>query len=663
MRALKQIREVPARLDASVETLLAQFSTTALELSPSVGLKEFARRLTSRVARIFGARTAVVALRSSCGWQIAGTHGGAGACEPTTQKRLAEALGEAGSSLRAAPLCGSADEIVGEELAQTLGWRKAILVRLARTDTAASGILCLADLRRSLAPAEQQVLVALGAHAAVALENVQLFSRIEQSRKQWVQDVDAISDFIFVHDSAGRILRLNRALADHLGTRPTEAIGWDVGTLGILGSSAQEAQCPFCRNALAAGEEFVYPAGDRTYVVSSSRIRSNGNGNMRTVHVLKDITDRREAERRYRRERDFNRNILNNTQSMILVLDSAGLVSYANRRCFELGYREDDLLGHSLVEMIPLGRRSILSDAVERALAGVAIDSIELPILRGSDSCGTFSISLSPMRDENGEINSVVVVMADVTDAATLQSKLMHTEKMAALGQLVSGVAHEVNNPLAAIVGFTDLLLENPAICEDAKQDLAVILQEAQRTRQIVQNLLSFARQVPAQREPVRINTVVQQTVKLRSYDIRSHGVEVIESYGDELPLAIGDPHELQQVFLNILNNAYDAIQEVPRRGRIEISTLRDDGHVEIRFSDNGPGIQHKERIFDPFYTTKEVGKGTGLGLSICYGIIHSHGGEIIAQNNPDGHGCTFSVRLPAASEALAASVAEEAAR
>jgi two-component system NtrC family sensor kinase len=267
------------------------------------------------------------------------------------------------------------------------------------------------------------------------------------------------------------------------------------------------------------------------------------------------------------------------------------------------------------------------------------------------------------MRDESGEINSLVVVMTDVTDAASLQAKLMHTEKMAALGQLVSGVAHEVNNPLAAIVGFTDLLLENPSVSQEAKQDLAVILQEAQRTRQIVQNLLSFARQMPAQREPVLLNSVVQQTLKLRSYDFLSHGVEVIESYSDELPLAIGDPNELQQVFLNIMNNAYDAIQEVRRRGRIEIATSFSNGLVDVRFSDNGPGIQHPDRIFDPFYTTKEVGKGTGLGLSICYGIINAHRGEIIAQNNPDGIGCTFRVRLPAATEPISVLAAEEAAR
>jgi two-component system NtrC family sensor kinase len=379
---------------------------------------------------------------------------------------------------------------------------------------------------------------------------------------------------------------------------------------------------------------------------------------------MKDITDRRIAERRYRRERDFNKNILNNTQSMILVLDTAGLISYANRRCFESGYRDEDLLGRPLIEMVPAARRPLLVEALERTLHGAALDNLEIPIFRGGGPARQFSVSVSPMRDELGDINSIVVVMTDITDASDLQSKLMHTEKMAALGQLVSGVAHEVNNPLAAIVGFTDLLLENAEIPGEAKEELKIILQEAQRTRVIVQNLLSFARQMPAQREPLQVNSVLRQTMKLRAYDFSNHGVELIEDYVEDLPAVIGDPSQLQQVFLNIINNAYDAVQETRRAGKIKIATAHRDGRVEISFRDNGPGISKMDRIFDPFFTTKEVGKGTGLGLSICYGIIRAHNGEILARNNTDGFGSTFLVRLPAAETAAgfhSAAMAERA--
>jgi two-component system NtrC family sensor kinase len=652
MRALKRSRDVSPRLNGSFESLLAQFSATTLELNPSLGAAEFSRRLTARAAEMLGARAAVLAIASDAEWEIAALSGPAHRWDPMTQHHLAAVLAEQasvpGEKLREGP----AAMLLGRGLADTLVWEELVLARLSGSQGELLGVLCLVDVARELSATERQLLEALAGHAAMALENVRLFSRVEQSRKQWVEDFDAISDFIVVHDAGNRVLRLNRALAEALGLRPTEAIGYEIDRLEILDTPPKEGQCPFCRNPRLAHEEFIHEAAERTFLISASRIHNAQGNDWRTIHVMKDITDRRVAERRYRRERDFNKNILNNTQSMILVLDTAGLVSYANRRCFEAGYREQDLLGQALVGMVPPSRRPLLAEALERTLQGAALDNLEIPLFRGSGTAGQFSISLSPMRDEQGEINSVVVVMTDITDAASLQAKLMHTEKMAALGQLVSGVAHEVNNPLAAIVGFTDLLLENPAVPADAKEELQVILQEAQRTRVIVQNLLSFARQMPAQREPAQINSILRQTIKLRAYDLENHGVELTEKYAAELPMVIGDPHQLQQVFLNILNNAYDAVQETRRTGKIEVQTIHRSDKIEIVFRDNGPGISQIDRIFDPFFTTKEVGKGTGLGLSICYGIIQAHRGEIVARNNPDGDGSTFIVRLPIAEKA-----------
>src|ERR1039458_5014337 len=323
MRAVKRIREVPSRLDGSFESLLAQFSATTLELNPSLGTTEFARRLTARTTEMLGARAVVLALARGFEWEIAALSGPAHRWEPIFQERLAIALAEQASAPTGALRSGRGPGLVGRELAEALGWRDLILVRLTGSEGALLGVLCVVDLGRDLSGIECQLLEALAGHASVALENVRLFSRIERSRKQWVEDVDAISDFIVVHDNSGRVLRLNRALADLLGVRPTEAIGKDIGKLELLGTPAQPGRCPFCRNLRAAHEEFIHVAADRTYLVSSSRIHAGEDDEEeRTVHVLKDITDRREAERRYRRERDFNRNILNNTQSMILVLRS-----------------------------------------------------------------------------------------------------------------------------------------------------------------------------------------------------------------------------------------------------------------------------------------------------------------------------------------------------
>jgi len=554
-----------------------------------------------------------------------------------------------------------------------------------------------------------------------------------------------------------------------------------MSSLRQIAETGSDMPCPFCRDTQRAKEEYVAASPERIFLISTSRTPGVTDDDWRTIHVLKDITDRREAERRYRelfdsiqeglffatpegrfldvndamvrmlgyssreellrvdvsphlypvpearerflkalgekgvlrnyeetlrrrdgtllhtlqnitavrdahgrivqirglmldvteqksfqaqlqRERDFNQKILNTTQSMILVLDTAGLISYANRRCYEAGYQESELIGHRLVDWVEVSHREDFEAALETTAHGHQVENLESQVRRSDGSMGHFSISLSPMRDEQNAVNSVVVVMTDITDAVLLQAKLAHSEKMATIGRLVSGVAHEVNNPLAAILGFTDLLLENPEMPTSARDDLQIILQETQRTKDIVQDLLSFARQRPVQRELVQIHQVLRQTIKLRSYDFASHGVEVTEEFEETLPPAMGDVQQMQQVFLNILNNAYDAVQEAGRRGQIKIQTRRQGEMIEVAISDNGIGIVDAQRIFDPFYTTKQAGKGTGLGLSICYGIVRAHGGEIQCWNNENGVGSMFVVRIPVATEtALAAAAAKEA--
>ena len=653
------------------------------------------------------------------------------------------------------------------------------------SDRELMGTLCVIRERAEFSPAEEKLMTALASHAALSMEKVRRFSQLERSKKQWVEDIDAISDYIVVHDQSWKIVRTNRSLATHLGVSPVALVGEAVSSLRHIAETGSSLPCPFCRDTTEAREEYTATSEGRTFLVSTSRTRGATEEDARTIHVLKDITDRREAERRYRelfdsiqeglffatpdgqfldvndamvrmlgydsreellradvsphlyptiaakkrfveaiaergtlrnyeetlrrkdgsllhtmqnisavrdaqgqvvqtrglmldvteqkmfqsqlqRERDFNQKILNTTQSMILVLDTAGLISYANRRCYEAGYREEELIGHRLEEWVEASHRQDFEAALQTTAQGQQVENLELRVRRSDGSMGHFSISLSPMRDETRQVNSVVVVMTDITDAALLQAKLAHSEKMATIGRLVSGVAHEVNNPLAAILGFTDLLLENPAVPESAREDLKIILQETQRTKEIVQDLLSFARQKPTQREPVQVNTILRQTIKLRSYDFSSHGVDVVEEFDEGIGPTLGDSQQLQQVFLNILNNAYDAIQESGNHGRIRIRTRRTQDSIEVAFIDNGTGVAEPDRIFDPFFTTKQAGKGTGLGLSICYGIVRAHGGEILCWNNTETEerGSTFVVRLPQATEhAIAAAATKEAGR
>jgi PAS domain S-box-containing protein len=662
------------------------------------------------------------------------------------------------------------------------GGRHAAFYPIYASDGELMGTLCLIRKKAAFSPAEEKLLSALASHAALSMEKVRRFSQLERSKKQWVEDIDAISDYIAVHDQAWKIVRTNRSLATQIGIPPAALVGEPINSLRHIAETGSALPCPFCRDTREAREEYIATSAGRTFLVSTSRTRGATEEEARTIHVLKDITDRREAERRYRelfdniqeglffatpegqfldvndalvrmlgydsaeellradvsahlyptpaakerlanaiakrgalrnyeetlrkkdggllhtmqnisavrdaagqvmqirglmldvteqkmfqsqlqRERDFNQKILNTTQSMILVLDTAGLISYANRRCYEAGYRKDELIGHRLVDWVESSHRTDFEAALQTTANGHQVDNLELRARRADGSLGHFSISLSPMRDEANQVNSVVVVMTDITDAALLQAKLSHAEKMATIGRLVSGVAHEVNNPLAAILGFTDLLLENPDVPVSAREDLQIILQETQRTKEIVQDLLSFARQRPAQKEPVNVNAVLRQTIKLRSYDFSSHGVQVSEEFDENLGPTLGDAQQLQQVFLNILNNAYDAIQESGNHGRIRIRTRRAEDDIEVAFIDNGTGVTDPERIFDPFFTTKQAGKGTGLGLSICYGIVRAHGGEILCWNNDAEVGSTFVVRLPAATETSLTAAAKEAGR
>jgi len=234
-----------------------------------------------------------------------------------------------------------------------------------------------------------------------------------------------------------------------------------------------------------------------------------------------------------------------------------------------------------------------------------------------------------------------------------LQAQIVQSEKLVSLGQLAAGAAHEINNPLAAILGFSDLLADDPTVPDKARATASKIRDQARRTKTLVGNLLSFARQVPAERTLLDINTVVNNAVQLRALDLRSGITRVELQLESVLPGVRGDGNQLMQVFFNIISNALEAM-EAAKGGVLTIKTIRDRGNVVILFSDTGPGLKDPQRVFDPFYTTKPVGKGTGLGLSICYGIVQEHGGKILSYNRQEG-GAVFRVELPAILAALPA--------
>jgi two-component system NtrC family sensor kinase len=263
--------------------------------------------------------------------------------------------------------------------------------------------------------------------------------------------------------------------------------------------------------------------------------------------------------------------------------------------------------------------------------------------------------------DECGELGEVFNRMTESIQASrlelektvetlkTTQNQLIQSEKLSGIGEFVAGVAHELNNPLTSVMGFAELLQQSD-LPEQQRRYLDVIFKSAKRCQKIVQSLLSFARRHAPERKVICVNEIVESAVEILRYQMRTSNIEVVTQLDPHLPLTEIDPHQMQQVFLNLINNARQAMEGQARKGQLRVRTESHDDRVRITFEDNGPGIpaENLKKIFNPFFTTKEVGKGTGLGLSLCYGIVSEHGGTITPQSE-EGKGATFVIEIPVA--------------
>jgi PAS domain S-box-containing protein len=331
-----------------------------------------------------------------------------------------------------------------------------------------------------------------------------------------------------------------------------------------------------------------------------------------------------------------------------------------------------DLVTRSRTEVITTDYLPHLPPTVADFVRGDGLSSWIWVLLWGKDNpIGIMGISSGQAREyTNNDENLLVAIGRQLAttiekvglyeetcrayeDLRHTQEQLLQSEKMSAVGQLIAGVAHELNNPLTAILGYAQLL-ESEGLSERASDFVAKLFKQAQRTHRVVQNLLSFARQRKPHKQKVDIHRVLDETLALRDYDMRVNNIRIERDIEANSPAVTGDPHQLEQVFLNIINNAVDAMLEAGNASVLKVRSHTLEGRVHVEIQDSGQGIKEPKRIFEPFYTTKSVGKGTGLGLSICYGIIKEHGGDISARNSTDG-GAIIEVILPSAGRAVTA--------
>lgn len=339
----------------------------------------------------------------------------------------------------------------------------------------------------------------------------------------------------------------------------------------------------------------------------------------------------------------------------ILVVQN-DVIRYGNRRAAELtGYSPDELYGlRSFSEIVAESCRDALHAQEGDPNGSSESALVRLTLVRKDRRPLTFDVIRSSLVWDGHPAS--VLVLTEANQQPSSREQDLHAEKLAAITQFVSGIAHELNSPLTSIVGYSELVLSEGRLGESVKRDLEMIVTQAHRARKVVQNLLAFARWYTPEKRPVNINDVIEAALRERASQHEAARIRVKRDFASDLPNVLADRAQLQQVFLNIIINAEQAMTDAHGGGTLVIQTRvkkkvqgeKESLGVEIRFQDDGPGIspENLRRIFDPFFTTKPPGVGTGLGLSICYGIIKEHGGDIYALSR-EGHGATFIVELP----------------
>ncbi|MHB8792955.1 MAG: GAF domain-containing protein [Thermoleophilia bacterium] len=322
-----------------------------------------------------------------------------------------------------------------------------------------------------------------------------------------------------------------------------------------------------------------------------------------------------------------------------------------NHRILRLNKAAAEMMGGSVEDFAGRPCFEVIHDSGSKPASCLMTESVSAcSSARGEqemDDGRTLELLVDPVYDDEGMPAGAVHFLRDITEAKRLRQQLLQSEKMIAVGQLVAGVAHEINNPLTGVIGYAQLLLKRD-IDDQAKKDAEGIYREAERATRIVRHLLSFARKHQPERKNVDINAVIRESVELKAYEMRVNNIAMETDLDASLPMTVADPHQLQQVFVNLISNAEQAMLDFRGSGLLKISTALVDDRIQVSFVDNGPGISEEiaDRVFDPFFTTKDVGKGTGLGLSVCYGVAQDHGGRIWAET-VKGQGAKVTVELP----------------
>jgi PAS domain S-box-containing protein len=482
------------------------------------------------------------------------------------------------------------------------------------------------------------------------------------SSTRWIADIfdrfiDSIEIGVYVLDRTGVILKINKFALERNEWEEYEVVGRNVFDVmpDLSETGLEEKLRQIIRErkimVLADLERTDHLGRDLVYNLIGIPIIEEEEV-MGVLAVTNDITEKRALESQVAEAKEYLQSLIDNASDMIYTVDREGYITFLNKMGREVtgyafGPEEKEhytkyIVEKDLEKAQTLFRKSLEGEPQRHATSIIASDGRQIDFL----------INTTPIRKDQ-EIVGVLGIARDITERKQMQAQLLQASKMAAIGELASGVAHEINNPVGIISGIAEQLefliarhRDHPEeVTEKLLEHAEMIREQADRCRRITQGLLNFARGTEIRYSGVDVAGLIRETIKLVKNRAIGEGKKVETHFLGELPSLTADPHLLEQVFLNLVNNALDAVE---KNGTVTISARAADETVIIDVADNGVGIpeEDQERIFDPFFTTKPVGKGTGLGLSICFGIVERMNGEVSVRSKL-GHGTTLSVRLP----------------
>src|SRR5450631_4851738 len=476
---------------------------------------------------------------------------------------------------------------------------------------------------------------------------------IEQREKElrFTELFETLQEGVYFSTPEGQLQDANPALVGMLGYEDkgdllgvsAEALNFDPEQKPVLGRALDDRGGVRTREVKLRRKD-----GTAAVFLDSSRAVWDTSGNIiRYQGTLVDITEKRKMERQLAQQEEFRGRLLESFPDLILVVDLQERYTFVSSRARDLlGYEPKEMQGKKISDLED--HSPDLAALYHNVVSGQqAFASAEYGARHRDGNWRTMRAAARRLVDSEGKISGVIISVRDITIERKLEQQVVQSERLAAMGAMIGGVAHELNNPLTSIMGVSELL-QDTETNESSRKQLAMLQQQARRAAEIVQNLTYFSRPPAPGKSRINLVEVVERTLNLHAYSLRKNSITVDFLKEAGLPYAMGDPHQLMQVFLNLIVNAEQAIREARDKGTLRIRLGKGDNSVWVSFHDDGPGIPKETlaSIFDPFYTTKRPGRGTGLGLSICKSVMKEHSGSVEAANSPDG-GAVFTVTLP----------------